>query len=161
IHVIAHVMEMQGRAQEGLAFLAETESAWIKGTDFSTHLAWHRALFHLDMDNPKAALKVYDSQIWSEDAGISALADASSLLWRLRIHGMEVGGRWNALADRWESQSLAGVRLFYVSHAMMAFAAVGRKVAAARVFDMLREAGTINTSLRPEEALALPLGEAL
>src|SRR5262249_22710525 len=28
IHVIVHVMEMQARAREGLAFLAETESAW-------------------------------------------------------------------------------------------------------------------------------------
>jgi hypothetical protein len=32
IHVIAHVMEMQGRSREGLAFLAATESAWIEGT---------------------------------------------------------------------------------------------------------------------------------
>jgi hypothetical protein len=39
---------MQGRAREGLAFLATTESAWIEGTGFSVHLAWHRALFHLD-----------------------------------------------------------------------------------------------------------------
>src|SRR4029077_1656101 len=28
IHVIAHVMEMQGRAPEGLAFLAATEPVW-------------------------------------------------------------------------------------------------------------------------------------
>src|SRR5262249_40513253 len=63
IHVIAHVMEMQGRGREGLAFLAETEPAWIKGTGFSVHLAWHRALFHLDADDPDAALAVYDEQI--------------------------------------------------------------------------------------------------
>ena len=50
IHVIAHVMEMKGRAREGLAFLAATESAWIEGTGFSVHLAWHRALFHLDFE---------------------------------------------------------------------------------------------------------------
>jgi tetratricopeptide (TPR) repeat protein len=37
IHVIAHVLEMQGRAREGLAFLAATESAWIEGTGFSVH----------------------------------------------------------------------------------------------------------------------------
>src|SRR6266498_2084831 len=38
IHVIAHVMEMQGRAREGLAFLEATEPAWIEGTKFSVHL---------------------------------------------------------------------------------------------------------------------------
>ena len=44
IHVIAHVMEMQGRFRQGLAFLAATEPAWLEGTGFSVHLAWHRAL---------------------------------------------------------------------------------------------------------------------
>ena len=63
IHVIAHVMEMQGRAREGLAFLAATESAWGEGTGFSVHLAWHRALFHLDADDPHSALAIYDAQI--------------------------------------------------------------------------------------------------
>ena len=31
-------MEMQGRAREGLAFLAATEPAWVEGTGFSVHL---------------------------------------------------------------------------------------------------------------------------
>ena len=84
IHVIAHVMEMQGRAREGLAFLAATESAWIEGTGFSVHLAWHRALFHLDSDDLESALATYDAQIANaRAAGISVLADASALLWRL------------------------------------------------------------------------------
>jgi len=30
----AHVMEMQGRAREDLAFLAATEPAWVQGTGF-------------------------------------------------------------------------------------------------------------------------------
>src|SRR5215471_2716397 len=63
IHVVAHVMEMQGRNREGLAFLAATERAWTEGTAFSVHLAWHRALFHLDAGDTDAALKVYDAQI--------------------------------------------------------------------------------------------------
>src|SRR5262249_17360750 len=75
IHVIAHVMEMQGRAREGLAFLAATESAWIEGTDFSVHLAWHRALFHLDSNDLESALATYDAQIANARAhGISVLA---------------------------------------------------------------------------------------
>jgi hypothetical protein len=39
IHVIAHVMEMQGRAREGLEFLAATESAWMDAPSISVHLA--------------------------------------------------------------------------------------------------------------------------
>jgi hypothetical protein len=162
IHVIAHVMEMQGRARQGLVFLAQTESAWLKGTDFSTHLAWHRALFHLEMDNAEAAVATYDSQIASAFAsGMSALADASSLLWRLQLRNIDVGGRWNALADHWERQILAGARPLYIVHAMMAFSAARRSVAAARVIKALREIAAIDTSSRPEEALTLPLSEAL
>jgi hypothetical protein len=153
IHVVAHVMEMQGRAREGLAFLAATEPAWVEGTGFSVHLAWHRALFHLDANNPESALVAYDLQIAnSRTRGISVLADASALLWRLQLRNIEVGGRWRLLADRWEMQTLVGARPFYIAHAMMAFAAAGRTAAAARVLAALRHPDTsgVSSSL-PEE----------
>lgn len=163
IHVIAHVMEMQGRAREGLAFLCATEPAWREGNGFSAHLAWHRALFQLDADGPAAALATYDSQIGDiRAAGISVLADASSLLWRLRLRNVEVGGRWRVLADRWKMQDLADARPFYIVHAMMAFSAAGYRAAAARIFKALRHTETIGaSSLLPEEALASPFCEAL
>jgi tetratricopeptide (TPR) repeat protein len=163
IHVVAHVMEMQGRAREGLAFLAATESAWIEGTGFSVHLAWHRALFHLESNNPDAALATYDAQIAQVDAStMPVLADASALLWRLQLRNVEVGGRWRLLADRWEMQALAGARPFYVVHAMMAFAAAGRVAAAARVLEEMShtDASGARSSL-PEEALASPFCEGL
>src|SRR5262249_30243462 len=99
IHVIAHVMEMQGRAREGLEFLATTGSAWMDTTSISVHLAWHRALFHLDVDDPASALAVYDAQIANmEDAELSDLADASALLWRLYLRNVRLGERWPSLA---------------------------------------------------------------
>src|SRR5262249_26038723 len=93
IHVLAHVLEMQGRVREGLALLAATEPAWIEGTGFSVHLAWHRALFHLDADAADAALAVYDAQIAPAET-LSALADASALLWRLMLRNVPTGDRW-------------------------------------------------------------------
>ena len=139
IHVISHVMEMQGRTREGLAFLAATEPAWGEGTGFSVHLAWHKALFHLDAIDPRSALAVYDAQIAKPGASdMNVLADASALLWRLQLRNIEVGARWRDLADRWEKQSFTGARPFYAVHAMMAFAAAGRTAAAARVFEAFR-----------------------
>jgi tetratricopeptide (TPR) repeat protein len=161
IHVIAHVMEMQGRASEGLAFLAATEPAWAEGTGFSVHLAWHRALLHLDANNPESALVTYDLQIANaQTLDMSALADASALLWRLQLRSIDTGGRWRLLADRWEMQALAGARPFYVVHAMMAFAATGRTAAAARLFEGLSHTDTGASSLT-EDALASPFCEAL
>jgi tetratricopeptide (TPR) repeat protein len=163
IHVIAHVMEMQGRAREGLAFLAATESVWMETTGISVHLAWHRALFHLDADDPDSALVVYDSQIANTHVpDMSALADASALLWRLQLRNIRVGERWRRLADSWEAQPLIGARLFYVMHAMMAFAAAGRTAAATRVFEGLPHADISGASWSyPEDALAPPLCKAL
>jgi len=162
IHVIAHVMEMQGRGREGLEFLAATDPAWIQGTGFAVHLAWHRGLFHLDADDPDSALAVYDTQIANAGSDMSALADASALLWRLRLRNIEVGGRWQSLADRWETHPLVSVRSFYIIHALIAFAAAGRSASAARALEALPHADTSSASASvPEEALALPLCEAL
>jgi hypothetical protein len=152
IHVLAHVLEMQGRFREGLALLAATEPAWIKGTTFSVHLAWHRALFHLDADDADAALAVYDAQIAPAD-DVPALADASALLWRLMLRNVPTGDRWQRLADRWEARALAGTRPFYAMHAMMAFAATGRAGAAARALAALPDAAARGAAAA-EDALA-------
>ena len=163
IHVIAHVMEMQGRTRDGLAFLAATESAWAEGTGFSVHLAWHRALFHLDANNLESALATYDAQIANTNVlDMNSLADASALLWRLQLRNVDVSRRWRLLADRWEMQLLAGARSFYVVHAMMAFAANGRAAAAARAFKALPYPDPSGaTPSLPEEALPRPFCEAL
>ena len=160
VHAISHVMEMQGRCREGLAFLTATEAAWVD-TGFAVHLAWHRALFHLEAGDAQSALAVYDARI-AQSCSMSELADASALLWRLQFCDTRLGARWSQLADRWDGQVLAGARSFYITHAMMAFAAAGRTVAVQRIFDLLREADSgAPSALYSEEALVLPLCTAL
>jgi tetratricopeptide (TPR) repeat protein len=154
IHVIAHVMEMQGRAREGIEFLAATEAAWMDAQGICVHLAWHRALFHLDADDPQGALAIYDALI-AKDGGVSELADASALLWRLQLRKVQVGNRWQVLADRWQMRTLVGVRPFYIAHAIMAFAAVGRTAAAQRAFDALPQNGTDQAAASHQEDVLL------
>ena len=163
VHVVAHVMEMQGRAHDGLAFLAETETAWAEGAALSLHLAWHRALLYLEASDFKSALTTYDALIANAGAfDISALADGSALLWRLQLQNIDVSERWRMLAGRWEMQTLTGARSFYIVHALMAFAAAERAVAAARLIETLPVTDLDETlSLSPEDAIALPLCEAL
>ena len=163
IHVVTHVLEMQGRARKGLEFLAATESAWAKGNGFSVHLAWHRALFQLDLDDPASALATYDAQIVNAHiSGMSVLADASALLWRLRLRDIEVGSRWQDLANHWQTKALAGARPFYVVHAMMAFAAAGRTAAAGQLLETFLHNQATDAALSVlEEALVAPFCEAL
>src|SRR5262249_45286026 len=127
------------------------------------HLAWHKALFHLDAVDPHSALTVYDARVVKADASdMSMLADASALLWRLELRNIQVGERWQILADRWEKQPLTGARPFYVVHAVMAFAAAGRPSASARVVDALSHTDASGAAPSPpEEALAAPFCEAL
>jgi hypothetical protein len=163
IHAIAHVMEMQGRVRDGLAFLGAVESAWGHDTELSVHLAWHRALFHLDANDPGGALAIYDAGIATAgSADMAALADGSALLWRLQLQNIDVGERWRLLADRWAKGNLVEARPFYVVHAMMAFVAAGLPAAAMRLAEALPSAqGNEASSLPPENALAAPLCEAL
>ncbi len=158
IHVMTHVMEMQGRAHEGLDFLAATEPAWT-GAANEIHLVWHRALLHLDTSDPAAALALYDTRI-ARSHGRSDLADASALLWRLELRTVRLGTRWQVLADHWETQPLAELRPFHIAHAMMAFAAAGRAAAAQRVLDTVQEMTGALAGYRAEALLA-PLCHAL
>jgi len=163
IHVIAHVLEMEGRTREGLAFLNKTEAAWARGTGYSVHLAWHRALFYLDAGDLAAAIAAYDKEIASaRGSDMNSLADASALLWRLWLRNAEVADRWRSLANRWTLRPLAGARPFYVLHAIIAFAAARRDAAASWALGALPHTEEPAASEKLlEGALAQPLCQAL
>ena len=162
IHVIAHVMDMQGRPAAGVAMLRASQADWADGTAFSVHNAWHLALFHIDLDETEEALAIHDERIAaSPPMTTSTLVDASALLWRLSLHGMNLYGRWHALADRWEAAVSGQRRVFHHAHAMMAFAAAGRAAAAGGILDLLKSRDVRRANPRDDVRLALPVCEAL
>lgn len=129
-HAVTHVLEMQGRAEEGLRWLAAAQACGDSG-GASTHLWWHRALLHLQLGDTARALAIYDRHITGP--GLSAFIDASALLWRLRLAGVDVGERLAALALRWAPYAEDAHCAFNDTHAMMAFAGAGRWDLAARL----------------------------
>ncbi|CAG1004867.1 hypothetical protein BURK1_03151 [Burkholderiales bacterium] len=157
IHAVAHVMEMQGRPQEGVAWLGSTGPSWAIANGYAVHLAWHLALFHLDLDDAAQARSILDRRIdVGSDRPMSALVDASALLWRLRLRGFDDGGRSLRLADRWERKPLEGARAFNLVHAMIAFVAAGHRAGVRRVIAALgRQAQDPET--RDDVRLALPI----
>jgi tetratricopeptide (TPR) repeat protein len=122
-HAVTHVLEMQGRAEEGLRWLGAAEACADTG-GASTHLWWHRALLHLQLGEPESALAVYDRRI--AGPGLSALIDGSALLWRLFLSGMPVEKRFQILAGHWAPHAEDAHCAFNDAHAMMAFAGAGR-----------------------------------
>ena len=51
IHAVTHVLEMQGRIDEGIHFLSSRRDDWGAGNLFSVHNWWHLALYLLDAGN--------------------------------------------------------------------------------------------------------------
>jgi len=126
IHAVAHVMEMQGRHREGIAWLGERAPQWNRGDATAIHLWWHLALFHLDLNEVGKALDIYDARIRpGTSSPLSALSDASALLWRLHLRNVPLGGRWNGLAGSWADRRLTGAFPFHDLHALVAFIGAG------------------------------------
>jgi hypothetical protein len=67
------------------------------------------------------------------------LQNANALLWRLELLGLDVGDRWQELADKAEARIGDAGHLLLVPHLMLALAATGRDAAAARFLAALRE----------------------
>jgi hypothetical protein len=133
-HAVAHVLEMQERRRDGVAWLGAHAPTWSEGSFFAVHNWWHLALFHLGLDDIDAVLELVDARILgSESAVVLEMVDASALLWRLHLRGIHVGTRWQALAERWTAVSDAGNYAFNDLHAMMAFVGAGRTDDATRL----------------------------
>jgi tetratricopeptide (TPR) repeat protein len=99
-HAVSHVMEMSGRVDEGIAWLEASRTIWPECNNFRFHLAWHLALFHLEQGNHAGVLALYDQDVMpaaSDD--FRDMANAVSLLWRLRQSGVPVGDRWEQLRE--------------------------------------------------------------
>ncbi|HVO87032.1 MAG TPA: tetratricopeptide repeat protein [Casimicrobiaceae bacterium] len=137
-HVMAHVFEMQGRSREGIEWLQSTRNLWA-ASGYNAHNNWHLALFWLDLEQADKALAIYDrALVPATDSATHALIDASSLLWRLRLRGVDLGMRWSRLAYAWKSKALHGMRVFALVHAAIAFAGAGHAWQTGRVLRLLR-----------------------
>jgi len=126
-HAVAHVMEMQDRVDEGIAWLGQDSHAWSEENFFAVHNWWHLALYHLERDETARVLELFDGPIFGHrPATAMELIDASAMLWRLHLRGVDVGDRWEAVAEAWAPQAGAGWYAFNDVHAALAFACAGR-----------------------------------
>ena len=126
-HAVAHVHEMRNDPEAGIRWLGQTEASWAPDSFLAVHNHWHLALFHLERGEHEAVLARYDRAIGGPGSTVVLdLIDASALLWRLTLRGIDVGGRWQPLADRWAPLAEAGFYAFNDLHAMLAFVGAGR-----------------------------------
>ena len=161
-HAVAHVLEMQGRREEGVAWLTDDHEAWSHQSFFQIHNWWHLALFRLGLDQVDEALALFDGPIYGQASNMAVdMEDAAALLWRLKLRDVDVGGRWSVLADRFASQP-RGLFAFDDVHAMMTFVAAGRERQADETLAALRATaeGRGDNAVATRE-VGLPVAEAL
>ncbi len=164
IHAVAHVMEMQGRQSGGIWWLTSRMEDWAHD-NFANHLWWHLSLFHLDLGQSDRVLEIYDHALRSaRHAGDKyEELDAAALLWRLNLLGVDVGGRWSELADKWEISAVDTLYAFNDVHAMMTFVSDGRAEAVETVLNAteryVKRANDANVGMTRE--IGLPFCRAL
>ena len=140
-HAVAHVMETQGRVDEGLAWMEGLADTWEDCNSFMyTHNWWHVALFHLDRDDHARALEVYDTHVWGRLKEYSQdQVNAVSLLARLALRGVDVGDRWTDVANYLAPRTNEHVDPFLDLHYLYGLACAGRGEETARLLTGLAE----------------------
>ena len=84
------------------------------------------------------------------------------MLFRLELLGVDVGNRWDEIADKAEARIGDCLSAFTLPHWMMALAAAGRDDAARRMLDAMRASGAgEGTVQRIVREVALPVCEAV
>jgi tetratricopeptide (TPR) repeat protein len=162
VHAVAHVHEMQGRPRDGIDWMNATRKDWQTNNAMAVHNHWHLALMHLSQDNHAAALELYDEAISPSDQSITLnLNDASALLWRLYLRGVDVGSRWKVLAARLKAHSLPGNFAFNDIHAAIAFAAAGDEASLAHMRAEVAKAGEAADGGMPWRDIAVPVTQAV
>jgi len=99
-HAVAHVMEMQGRLEEGIAWMESHSDTWENcNSMLYTHNWWHIALYYLEKEDIQKVLEIYDAHLWGRAWKESPKDQVGviSLLLRLELRGVNVGDRWQEL----------------------------------------------------------------
>jgi tetratricopeptide (TPR) repeat protein len=127
IHAVVHTYEMQARFGEGVRFFDERRDDWADNNFFRVHNWWHYALYNLEVGRLDTVLDVYDERIFVGTALNVAvkMCDASALLWRLLLEGIDQSERWRPLAEVWERLIDRPCYAFNDMHAVMAFVGAG------------------------------------
>ena len=135
------------------------------------HIFWHQALFHFERGEHAEVLRLYDTGFRNLDSPVTQMQpdlyidcqNAASMLFRLERQGVDVGARWDELAEKAEVRIGDCLSAFTLPHWMMALCATGRFGAAERMLEAVRQYAGSNSGTNPRivREAALPCCEAL
>ena len=163
-HALAHVHLTRGRIDEGAQFLDDLRETWTGLNSFMlTHLWWHLALFYISQGRDGAALQAFDRHCWGVAKTYSQdQVGAVSLLARLELAGVDVGPRWEDVADYLQARSTDTLQPFLTLQYLYGLARAGRPQAAL-LLEAIQEfaKSAPEHSRRVWQEVALPAAEGL
>ena len=128
LHAVAHVHDMRAEPDAGIRLIEDNTAAWEGSNNFRYHVWWHKALLHLDRGELDVALALYDGQIRADKTDdYRDISNATSLLMRLELEGVDVGDRWAELGALCVNRIDDGCVVFADLHYQLALAGAGRK----------------------------------
>lgn len=161
VHAVTHVYEMQGAHARGISWLTERQQEWAPENGMAFHNWWHLAVFHFDQREFDRALKIYDESIFPAPSSVMLqMVDASALLWRLHLAGVDVNPRFATLADNWQGYADQAHYAFNDMHAIMAFAGAGRMQDVERTLKAMR-GKLVGDNVALTRDVGLPIAEGL
>jgi len=157
LHAMAHVFDMTGNARAGLSWLDGREHAWAHCNNFRYHVWWHKALMHLDQGEIDVVFDLYDTEIRSDRTDdFRDISNGSALLMRLELEGINVGDRWEELADISERRTEDACLVFADLHYLMALIGGERTEAVKRMMARLQRDARTTTADEMKARLATP-----
>ncbi|MEM9844851.1 MAG: tetratricopeptide repeat protein [Pseudomonadota bacterium] len=148
LHAVAHVHDMTANAAKGLDWLTGREAAWAHCNNFRYHVWWHKALMHLDLGQTEEVLDLYDEEIRKEHTDdYRDISNATSLLMRLELDGVNVGDRWEELSELCAERTEDGCLIFADLHYLMALTGDKRPDASARLLQRIARDAKSNSEM--------------
>ncbi|KAJ3595808.1 hypothetical protein NHX12_002222 [Muraenolepis orangiensis] len=167
VHSVAHVHEMKGEVDKGLAFMETTEKDWQGCDMLACHNYWHWALCFIEKGDYEAALSLYDSKVsrsCKSTGGMLDTVDSCSLLYRLQMEGVCVKDRWRELLQITKPHTDDHVTLFNDAHFLMASLGAREADVSQRLLEGLRDVAKDpgdNYQHQLSQTLGVPLCEAM
>ncbi|MCZ4282737.1 tetratricopeptide repeat protein [Kiloniella laminariae] len=162
-HAVGHVLEMSSRPQEGLNWLSQFQDRWDNCNNFSFHMYWHMALFHLELGHKDEVLHLYDNYIRKDHTDdFRDISNGVSLLYRLELEGVDVGHRWEEMARLSATHVNDHSLAFADAHYLLAILGAGNKLAADSFIETMEQKsqgdGTAQAVFRH---IGMPLAKAI
>ena len=148
-HAVAHVLETQNRAADGIAWMESHADTWERcNSMLYTHNWWHIALYYLTLGDLQTVLRLYDTHIWGKANKTSPKDQVGAIatLLRLELQGVDVRTHWQELAPYLYQRLHEHTLPFQDLHYICALSRAGYSDWVTEMLDSLNHVATVKAS---------------